>query len=222
MIGSVFDCGACPYLPDRHFHVFMPHDDMQHAYRELMDLGFRRNGSAIYHTHCPNCQACQATRVSVADFSMRKDQKRCLKRNQDLSISEGLPSTDEEHSALYMAYESIVHQNQEADIAHLTEAGDQHCIELQARDQAGQLLAVSLIDVFDDAISSVYCYYHPDHQTRALGTFMILSEIEYCKKMNLQWLYLGFYVAECQKLAYKARFRPIQLLNNQQWQDALL
>jgi arginine-tRNA-protein transferase len=219
MLGSVYDCGACPYLPDRHFHVFMPHDDVHQSYRQLMDAGFRRNGASIYHTHCPDCQACQATRVSVPRFTLRKDQKRCLKKNLDLTIQEAPLSTDKEHQALFLAYETSVHKNHEAELEHLTEAGEQQCMELQARDENGTLVAVSLIDVFEDAVSSVYCYYDPRLHRRALGNYMVLQEIEFCKKHGLEWLYLGFYVAECQKLAYKARFRPIQVLENMNWRE---
>lgn len=220
MIGSVFDCGACPYLADRHFHVFVPHDDMHEQYRQMMDAGFRRNGDVIYHTHCPNCDACTPTRVDVPLFKARRDQRRCWNQNQDLIFSTGIPSSDQEHQSLFRRYEECVHNNSEADLDHLLNNGGQDCLELRVHDQAQQLVAVSIIDVFDDAISSVYCYFNPDLRKRSLGTLMALHEIEWCKSHNRRWLYLGFYVANCQKLAYKARFQPMEFLHHQQWRSA--
>ena len=220
MIGSVFDCGACPYVADRHFHVFVPHEDTHQHYRHMMDAGFRRNGEVIYHTHCPDCDACTPTRVDVQLFKPRRDQRRCWKQNRDLHLETGTPSYDQEHQQLFEQYEHKVHQNQDADLQQLLNNGGQDCLELRVRDHNQQLIAVSIIDVFDDAISSVYCYFMPALRKRSLGTLMALHEIEWCKTNQRRWLYLGFYVADCQKLAYKARFQPIEFLHHQQWHNA--
>jgi arginine-tRNA-protein transferase len=90
--------------------------------------------------------------------------------------------------------------------------------ELHARDSDGQLMAVSVVDVFDDALSSVYCYYDPSQSRRSLGTFMILSEIAHCQAQNYRWLYLGFLVHGCRKMIYKARFLPHEVLDDDKWQ----
>lgn len=218
MRGSVFHCGPCPYLPDREFQVFVPEEELQQHYRALMDHNFRRNGDILYHTWCDGCSACEATRVDVARFRMRRDQRRCWKRNSDLLIAETAVVDDDEHRELFSRYESAVHDNQEVHYQQLSEFGMQDCRALEARDHNGELLAVTLIDVFADAVSSVYCYYEPSTRKRALGTFMVLQELEYCRRHNKDWLYLGFHVAACQKLAYKARFRPLQILRDQDWQ----
>ena len=237
MLGSIYACGDCPYLANKTFQVFVPSDDMRPHYRLLMDHGFRRNGETIYHTHCDDCNACEATRVAIPVFKMRKDQKRCWNRNQDLVISVAAISQDQEHRDLFARYEAAIHQHDEADLANLcddwrkprttdfpveqTDRVDepiQEILEIQARTQDGTLVAVSLIDVFEDAVSSVYCYYDPAHKSRALGTFMVLQEIDFCRQHGLEWLYLGFYVTECQKLAYKARFQPLQIYRQEQWQ----
>jgi arginine-tRNA-protein transferase len=183
-----------------------------------MDIGFRRNGNIIYHTHCPSCTACQATRVDVNAFQMRRDQRRCWKRNQDLSITVTDIIDDDEHRALYQQYEQHIHNNEHAEYNQLNSNAEQQCRAIEARSSDGQLLAVSVIDVFEDAISSVYCYYQPQQQARSLGTFMVLQELHYCQQQHKQWLYLGFYVADCQKLSYKARYRPIQLYRDGQWE----
>ena len=70
---------------------------------------------------------------------------------------------------------------------------------------------------FDDALSSVYCYYDPDQSRRSLGTFMALSEIDYCRKHLLSWLYLGFLVRGCAKMEYKSRYKPHEVLEKGSW-----
>jgi arginine-tRNA-protein transferase len=89
--------------------------------------------------------------------------------------------------------------------------------ELQARDAHGRLLAVSIIDDFDDALSGVYCYYDPGQPRRSLGTFMMLAEIDHCQRLGLRWLYPGFLVRSCQRMAYKSRFRPHEVLEDGRW-----
>ena len=80
-------------------------------------------------------------------------------------------------------------------------------------------MAVSVIDLVGDALSSVYCYYEPSQRRRGLGTYMALAEIAYARANGIIWLYLGFYVADCAKMAYKKRFGPAELLVDGQWTD---
>ena len=99
---------------------------------------------------------------------------------------------------------------------------DDGCItggELHARDADGVLLAVSVIDLVGDALSSVYCYYEPSQRRRGLGTYMALAEIAYARAHEIVWLYLGFYVDGCAKMAYKKRFGPAELLVDGAWID---
>ncbi len=221
LMGMVYDCGPCPYLADREFHALVPVDDMQGHYRQLMDHGFRRNGPMIYRPHCENCHACSATRVDIHRFTASRSQKRCDKRNEDLHCSAIAHERCPERDQLFAEYELQVHQRSDADLSTLCEQNDHpisyHTIELHARDSSGRLLAVSIIDIFADSISSVYCYFNPHERKRSLGTYMALKEIEYCRHKNLGWLYLGYYVEECQKLSYKAKFEPLQIFDGENW-----
>jgi arginine-tRNA-protein transferase len=126
---------------------------------------------------------------------------------------------DEERTRLYTAYQSSIHKSESDSLsaAYLCEDGGIPGGELHARDTTGRLLAVSVVDYFPDALSSVYCYYDPKEKTRGLGTFMVLSEIAWCLKQRYPWLYLGFYVAGSPKMAYKSRFVPHQILYDGVW-----
>ena len=223
MRGIVYNCGPCPYLPDREFHAFhpVPNPPDTPDYRTLMDLRFRRSGNHLYMPVCPTCNACKPIRVDVDEFRPRDDQRRCLARNRDLHVSWQPRGLDDERRALFLRYELAVHDRSrpedEDPAAFLAEDGGIAGGELHARDADGRLLAVSVLDRFADALSSVYCYYDPDQPRRSLGTFMALAEIGHCQRHGLSWLYLGFLVRDCAKMAYKARYRPHEVLEDGVW-----
>jgi leucyl-tRNA---protein transferase len=221
MRGVVYNCGACPYLPGREFHAFHPETNPPSdiPYRVLMDYRFRRSGDHLYMPVCPNCNACQPIRVDIGLFHPRADQKRCLKNNCDLTVTFVPRGQDDERRALLSRYEQAIHQKPEENIKidYLCEDGGIPGGEFHARDAKGKLLAVSVVDTLDDALSSVYCYYDPDFPRRSLGTFMVLQEIAHCRARHFTWLYLGFYVDGCQKMSYKARFKPHEILVAGEW-----
>ncbi len=221
MHGIVYNCGPCPYLPDREFHAFHPEPNppTELPYRALMDYRFRRSGNLLYMPVCPGCSACQPIRIDIGLFRPRRDQRRCLKRNADLSLSWHARGQDSERTDLYARYQTAIHGKPPDDdgLNYLCEDGGVHGGELHARDADGRLIAVSVLDAFNDALSSVYCYYDPEQSQRALGTFMILSEIAHARTEHLSWLYLGFYIHGCQKMVYKARFYPHEILIDETW-----
>ena len=220
MRGFLVDCGECPYLPDRRFQAFHPDPNPPAVpYRTLMDHRFRRSGPMVYAPMCMGCQACQPVRVDVAAFTPRRDQRRCHTRNHDLIVTWQPRGFDAERGALYQRYQAVIHgKNTEAGAGeYLMQDGGIAGGELHARDAHGRLLAVSIVDRFDDALSSVYCYYDPEQTDRGLGTFMALAEITFCQQHHLCWWYLGFLVRASPKMAYKSRFLPQEVLEDGAW-----
>ena len=223
MRGLVYDCGPCPYLPGRDFHAFHPEPNppTEIPYRVLLDHRFRRSGDHLYMPICPHCDACQPLRVDVQLFVPRKDQRRCATRNAELTVTWHGRGLDGERRSLFARYQRVVHGKEpEADedpAGFLVEDGGIAGGELHARDRAGRLLAVSVCDRFDDALSSVYCYYEPEMPQRGLGTFMVLGEIGHARAQGLRWLYLGFLVHGCSKMEYKARYLPNEVLIDGTW-----
>ncbi len=221
--GVISHIGPCPYLPDRDFHAFhpLPNPPLEPSYRVLMDWRFRRSGGHVYMPRCPSCQACQPLRVEVAGFRPRQDQRRCQRRNADLTIAWRPRGLEAEDDDLYRRYQARIHGKPvEPDHDHvgfLVEHGGITGGRLQARDREGRLMAVSIVDRVGDALSSVYCYYDPDFAQRGLGTFMVLSEIAFARAEGLRWLYLGFLVRGCAKMEYKARYRPHEVLEAGSW-----
>ena len=82
-------------------------------------------------------------------------------------------------------------------------------------DQAVRM--VSVIDVLDDGLSSVYTFYEPDLPGTSFGVYNILWQAAQCVALGLPYLYLGYWIAESPKMAYKIDFRPIEGYVTGQW-----
>jgi arginine-tRNA-protein transferase len=218
MDGVLVDCGECPYLPGRRFHAFHPMAWRADDYRTLVDRGFRRSGAHLYRPLCPHCDACRTVRVDCPAFTPRTDQRRTRARNADLTVTAQPRGLDDERRELYRRYQASVHAREADDpTPFLLADGGQPGCELHAREAAGRLLAVSVLDVWDDALSSVYCYYDPAARRRGLGTFLALAEIAHAVATGRRWLYLGFLVRGCAKMEYKARYLPQEELVDGRW-----
>ena len=76
----------------------------------------------------------------------------------------------------------------------------------------GRLVGVGLVDVLDQGVSSIYFYHDPQWRDAGPGTFSILQELEFCRRTGRPYLYLGYWIAECPSMAYKANFGPHELL----------
>jgi arginine-tRNA-protein transferase len=77
---------------------------------------------------------------------------------------------------------------------------------------------VSVIDRLADGLSSVYTFYEPHEPHTSYGTYGILWQIEACRRLRLPYLYLGYWIRDSAKMAYKSRFRPLEARIRGQWQ----
>lgn len=213
----MIDHGPCPYLPDRHFRAQCILADLDaETYRELLDRRFRRNSTIFYSPRCVGCVACRPLRVPVAEFRPRRDQRRAWQRCRDLVFSWQPRGADAEREQLWQRYQVQVHADKDpllVCVVSLFDAGIPGG-ELHARDRSGRLLAVSICDIVGDAWSSVYCYWEPEERRRGLGTVMAMAEIAEARARGLRWWYPGFWVEGCAKMAYKVRFQPAEILDD--------
>jgi arginyl-tRNA--protein-N-Asp/Glu arginylyltransferase len=215
----------CSYLPDRaaRSQVATPsHLIDTRVYGELVKLGFRRSGAFTYRPYCDHCRACVPVRVPVATFQATRSQRRALRDHCKLDVVRRELAYDSEHYALYLRYQRYRHPGGGMDqdsreqyqhfLLHSNVATDLY----EFRDR-GTLRMVSLVDRLDDGLSSVYTFFAPDDGTASYGTYSILWQIERCKALKLPYLYLGYWIAESRKMAYKATFRPIEGLVGGVW-----
>jgi arginine-tRNA-protein transferase len=185
---------ACSYFPDRlsQSRAFWAHDLSAGQYRELMDAGFRRSGRVVYQPMCAGCRACISIRVPVATFLPSISQRRCLRRNQDLTVSiDRAMIGDDEAFDLYRRYlldwhasDSISADDRESFDAFLFDSPVE-TIQMRYRDASGKLLAVGICDVCDRSLSSVYFFHDPAEHRRGLGTFGAMMEIDLARRSHL-------------------------------------
>ena len=217
----------CSYLPEQQARsqVAAP-GHLIHAdtYSQLIDQGFRRSGLFTYRPHCDNCRACLPVRVDANRFVANRTQQRTLKRHQQLRPLVAELSWSSEHYTLYARYQALRHPGGGMDDDSRTQysefllASRVNTRLVEFREEDGTLRMVSIIDVLEQGLSSVYTFYDPE-APGSLGTYSILWQINQCRQLGLPWLYLGYWIEKSAKMAYKAAFGPAQYRHGGQWHD---
>ena len=215
----------CSYLSDRlaRSQVATPtHLVDTVVFSELASLGFRRSGLHVYRPRCDACRACIPVRVPVADFRPNRSQRRCQTRNADLGCSLKPLVFEEVHYRLYRRYQSSRHAGGGMDqddreqyrnfllISRVDSALLEYTLD-------GRVVMVSLVDRLLDGLSAVYAFYDPDQTRRGLGVYNVLTLVDLSRRMGLPHVYLGYWIAESPKMAYKRQYRPLEGFIDGQW-----
>lgn len=215
----------CSYLPDQQAMTMFadPKANITHSiYSQLSQLGFRRSGNHYYRPHCNNCKACIPVRIPSEAFVPSRSQKRILKKNQDVSYQVMTPDFHEDH---YLLYEKYINQRH-ADGDMYPPSRDQYrsflvdghsstqFVEFTLNDQ---LYAVAVVDALEDGLSAIYTFFDPELEAYSPGTFAVLWQISEAKKRNLPYVYLGYFIKQCKKMAYKTDFKPFEARINDLW-----
>lgn len=215
----------CSYLPERQAATLFVDPDCAldtPTYSTLAQLGFRRSGEHLYRPQCPQCRACIPVRVCVNEFVASRSQRRAGKRNADIAISWLAAEFRDEHFALYQRYMKARHPGSSMDdddpqhYQRLLSAPwcETRLLELR---REGELLGVAITDVLQDGYSAVYTYFDTQHARRTLGGFAILQQIAAARQAGLPYVYLGYWIRECDKMAYKDQFHPFEAFDGQVW-----
>lgn len=216
----------CSYLPERQARsqVATPTHLIDHrAYSELIRAGFRRSGQFTYRPHCEHCQACVPVRVDVGSFEPNRTQRRCLKRNSELAARFLPLDFRDEHYALYRRYLGNRHAGGGMDrdgpdqYTQFLLSSNVDSVLVEFRD-GDELVMVAVVDQVDDGLSAVYTFFDPAREAQSLGVYGVLWQIELAKRLELPYLYLGYWIAESRKMAYKQHYRPLEGLIDGRWQ----
>ncbi len=222
----------CPYLPGRSERkVFTelkgPHADQLNE--ALGRIGFRRSQTVAYRPSCLECRACVSVRVPVAEFAPSNTQKRNLRRNSNLVASECRPWATGEQFDLLRKYLGTRHPGggmaamDEVDYADMVEHTPVTSYVIEYREPSeglmpGRLVGACLTDRQGDGLSMIYSFYDPEHEARTgLGNYIILDHIRRAAADGLGYVYLGYWVEGSDRMQYKIRYRPIELLGRDGW-----
>lgn len=218
----------CNYLPDRAARLeFIELQEPQMMptaiFSQFSRLGFRRSGNHLYRPVCVHCQRCMATRLPVDEFVPNRTQRRLAHRLASFSIrTTDCRDANEQHFNLYARY--ICARHSDGDMYPPSLASFQRFLQFSFTESffmefwdGENLVMVAVCDKLNDGISAVYTFFDPDMPQLSLGTLGILAQIEYVKRLNLAYVYLGFWIPDSNKMRYKANFQPIEVLIDGQW-----
>lgn len=216
---------SCSYLADREAttaFVDPKFDIDEDNYDYLSRLGFRRSGRYVYTPRCASCRACLPLRLPVARFTPSRQQQRCSKKNTDLSVTLETKVDLEEHYSIYEKYIDVRHYDGDMYPASLSQYRDfigtpWDCTRFIEFRLDGKLVCCAVVDLLSSGLSAIYTYFDPDFANRSLGTYAILKQIELTHQRGRDYLYLGYWIRDSDKMRYKANFHPAQLYIDNRW-----
>ncbi len=209
----------CPYLEgkvEQQLFTDLSGLGAQARYEVLSQGGFRRSHHIAYRPACRGCAACVPVRVVASRFQAGRAWRRILKKNADLRVEDKGHHASNEQYALFKRYMRSRHDG--GDMARMdrndyfemvVSSPVDTCI-FEFRNPAGDLIGACLTDKLRDGYSAVYSFFEPTLKSRSLGSYIVLSMINQARMQGLDYVYLGFWVAESRKMHYKIRFQPIE------------
>jgi arginine-tRNA-protein transferase len=216
----------CPYVQgraERKLIVELAGRAAPGFYDALSRAGFRRSHHFAYRPACRACDACVPVRIAVERFKHTRSIRRVRNTHAELAASVMPPRATVEQFRLFIAYQHSRHRDSEMagmsydEYRGMVEDTALRTAIVEYREAEGTLVAASLIDRLDDGISAVYSFYDPAGRPGSLGTWCILWLVEECRRLRLPYVYLGYWVAESPKMAYKARFPALERLAGGEW-----
>lgn len=219
----------CSYLQGREqtTHYKIVENCSAQSSQDLIERGYRRFGRMYFRPICAACQECQSIKIDVANYTFSKSARRVFKKASHIKSYVQKPVMSYEHLALFEKYHKFMQEKKGWEYSETTPdhyynsfivGHESFGYEVLYYDR-NRLIGVDLIDILDDGISSIYFYYDPEYAHLSLGKLSLYKQIEYAKKVNKPWIYLGYYVADCPSLSYKSQYKPYLTLQGRPKED---
>jgi leucyl-tRNA---protein transferase len=216
----------CPYVEGQverkaFTHLGVPASDALHT--ALSQYGFRRSQTIAYRPACPTCNACRSVRTPVADFEWTRRWRRIMSRNAHIERTPMRNEGTREQYRLFRHYLEARHDGlgmsdmNYADYLNMVRSSPVRTLIFEYREE-GRLVGASLTDVMRDGFSLVYSFFDPELAPRSVGNFIILDHIRHAHQLGLPFVYLGYWIPESPKMAYKGEFRPLEILAGDRWE----
>ena len=208
----------CSYLDNKEQHTYynMIENCTDSHCQELIERGYRRFGKMFFRPVCSGCNECQSIKIDVENFKFSKSMRRVLKKGSSIDTFIRKPTLTQEHLNLFDKYHRFMRDKKGWDYQKTT-ANNYYSSFVDGHNEFGyeilyfddeKLIAVDLVDILEDGISSIYFYYDPDYSDYSLGRLSLYKQISIAQKNNKKWIYLGYYVEQCPSLSYKAEYKP--------------
>jgi len=216
----------CPYLPGRvesKVVTELAGPNAQALHDGLVQAGFRRSHGLAYRPACRGCDACVPVRVPVSLFQPNRAQRRVWRRAQDWRVHERPAHATREQFELFRRYQRSRHDGGgmalmgSREYRAMVEETTVDTRMVEVRDAEGRLVAVSLTDWLSDGLSGIYKFFDPDLAQRSPGVYVILWHVARARALGLPHVYLGYWIAGCGKMTYKAGYRPLEALGPTGW-----
>ncbi len=208
----------CSYLNNKEqtTHYKIIDNCTSNACQELIERGFRRFGKMYFRPVCPTCDECQSIKIDVENFEFSKSMRRVMKKASHIKSYIQPPTLSRDHLNLFEKYHLYMQDKKDWTYQYTTaqhyynsfvSGHNDFGYEVLYYDE-NRLIAVDLIDILPEGISSIYFYYDPDYSEFSLGRLSLYNQVKFAKKSNKKWIYLGYYVEECPSLSYKSHYKP--------------
>lgn len=208
----------CSYLQEKEqtTHYKIINNCSKESCQNLVERGYRRFGKMYFRPICPTCDECKSIKIDVENFEFSKSAKRILKKSKLFTSRIQRPTLSDEHIKLFEKYHLYMQEKKNWDYTP-TNAQNYYNSFVSGYNDFGyevlyffdeKLIAVDLIDILEDGVSSIYFYYDPDFSSYSLGKLSLYKQIQYAKQTEKKWIYLGYYVKDCDSLSYKAEYKP--------------
>lgn len=221
----VTETQPCNYLDKKNSQSAFVHPSFSlntATYSQLIAQGFRRSGNEVYTPHCSTCTQCIATRLIANQFIANRNQKRCIKKNQQTTVIIKPAQFEQAHYDMYMRYQTDRHGNggmaDSTKEDYINFLSSRWCNTLFVEFSINKELAsVAIVDLLENGLSAVYTFFEPKFAQYSLGNYAVLWQIQHALEMDLEFVYMGFWIKNCRKMSYKTQYQPMQGFIENQW-----